>query len=100
MGFSIPISVAMDGVLSGIIVLAWLLTAQLRRTANTIRTHPIAAFACVWFFAHLLGSLYSIGDTREIERTVGKAALFLLIPIGIVLMKDPADRDRALYAFM
>jgi O-antigen ligase len=26
--------------------------------------------------------------------------LFLLIPISIVLMKDPADRDRALYAFM
>jgi O-antigen ligase len=100
MGFSIPISVAMDGVLSGIIVLAWLLTAQLRQTADTIRTNPVAAFACVWFFAHLLGSLYSIGDTREIERTIGKAALFLLIPIAIVLMKDPADRDRALYAFM
>jgi O-antigen ligase len=100
MGFSIPISVAMDSVLSGLIVLAWLLTAQFRQTAESIRTNPVAAFACVWFLAHLLGAIYSIGDAREIQRTVSKSAMFLLIPIGATLMKQSADRDRALYAFM
>jgi O-antigen ligase len=100
LGFSIPISVAVDSVLCGAIVLAWLLTAQFRQTAETIRTNPVAAFACVWFLAHVLGAIYSIGDAREIQRTVSKAAMFLLIPIGVTLMKKPADRDRALYAFM
>ena len=100
LGFSIPVSVAIDSMLCGLVVLAWLFTGQFRQTAAAVRTNRVAAFACLWFLAHLLGAVYSIGELREIGRTVGKAAIFLLIPVAVVIMKDPRDRERALYAFM
>ena len=86
LGFSIPVSVAIDSMLCGLVVLAWLFTGQFRQTAAAVRTNRVAAFACLWFLAHLLAAVYSIGELREIGRTVGKAAMFLLIPIAVVVM--------------
>lgn len=100
LGISIPISTALDGVLLGVIVLAWLLANRFSETAAAVRSSPVAAAACLWFAAHVLGALYSIGEAPEIMRSVGKAAMFLIIPVAIAVLNDAKDRERALYAFM
>jgi O-antigen ligase len=100
LGFSIPIAVAMDGLLAALILIGWLLAARFRETAEAVRNNPVALMACLWLVAHALGAIYSIGDPAEVQRTVGKAAMFLLIPIGLTVLDSPRDRELALYAFM
>lgn len=100
LGFSIPISAAADGLLTAAIVISWLLAARFRETALTIRENPVAAAACIWFAAHVLGALYSIGDAADIARVVSKAATFLLVPIAATLLVDARDREWALRALM
>jgi O-antigen ligase len=100
LGFSIPISAAADGVLTAVIVLAWLAAARFRETARIVRENPVAAMACVWLAVHALGALYSIGDPGDVVRMLGKAATFLLVPIAIAMLVNARDRRWALTAFM
>jgi O-antigen ligase len=100
LGASIPVSVALDNVLTGVIVLSWLAAGRFHETARAVRANPVALFACAWFFVHLLGALYSIGELRDIAGAVRKAAMFLLIPIAVAIMHDPRDRQRAFWAFI
>jgi O-antigen ligase len=100
LGASIPISVALDNVLAVVVVLSWLAATRFDETLQSVRRNPVALFACVWFVAHALGAIYSIGDASDIARALRKAATFLLIPIAVTVMQEPRDRDRALWAFM
>ena len=100
LGVSVPISTAVDGVLTGLVVVAWLIAARFRETLQAIRENPVAALACVWFGVHVLGAFYSIGDAANVWGAIGKSAFFLLIPIAAVLVESPEDVRRAHYAFM
>lgn len=100
LGFSIPISAAVDGILTAVIVLSWLAAARFQETMRAIRENPAAAIACIWLAVHALGALYSIGETRDILRALDKATIFLLVPIAVVMLVKATDRQRALAAFM
>jgi O-antigen ligase len=100
LGFSIPVSAAADGILTAVIVLAWLAAARFQETARAIRENPAAAIACIWLAVHALGALYSIGESRDVVRALDKAAIFLLVPIAVVTLVNPRDRQWALAAFM
>ena len=100
LGASIPISSALDNTLVGVIVASWLVTGGWVETLRIIRTNPVAAVACAWVAVHVLGAFYSDGYSHDIMRTLRKASLFLLIPIALTVMQDPADRDRAILAFL
>jgi O-antigen ligase len=100
LGLSIPISVAVDGVLSALILLSWLIAARFRETVSVVRGNPVAAMACAWLAIHVLAGLYSIGEPHDIERMIGKAATFLLIPIAAVIINSDRTRERALDAFL
>jgi O-antigen ligase len=100
LGFSIPISAAADGILTAVIVLAWLAAARFQETVRAIRENPAAAIACIWLAVHALGALYSIGESRDVVRVLNKAAIFLLVPIAVVMLVNPRDRQWALAAFM
>jgi O-antigen ligase len=100
LGFSIPISAAADGILSAVIVLSWLVAARFRDTARVVRDDPVAAIACLWFAAHALGALWSIGEERDVLRVVSKSAMFLLVPIAIAVLREPRHRAWALDAFI
>jgi O-antigen ligase len=100
LGFSIPISAAADGILVALIALGWLAAARFRETAQAVRDNPAAAIACIWFLAHALGALWSIGEAPDVLRTVSKAATFLLVPIAISILLDARQREWALDALM
>lgn len=100
LGFFIPISVALDNIVIALLVLCWLASGRVREAVEAIRWNPAATLACVWFIAFVLGAFYSIGEPRDVMRSAGRAATFLLIPIAVAVLREQDVRDRALVAFM
>ena len=100
LGFSIPISAAVDGLLTVLIALSWFAAARFRETAQAVRDNPVAAVACIWLAVHALGTLYSIGESSDVPRVVTKAAIFLLVPIAVITLRNPREREWALDALM
>jgi O-antigen ligase len=98
LGATIPISTALDGILTAIIVLAWLFAARFRETADIVRNNPVALAACLWFLVHVLGVSYSIGTANEAWDAAGDAAALLLIPIGLIVLRDSPRQVRLAHA--
>lgn len=100
LGASIPISVAADNVLYSLVVFAWIASGRVATAIDDARRQPIVLFAWLWLAVHLVGAVYSNGDTHDVWRSVGKAAAFVMIPAATALLDRPRDRELALHAFM
>lgn len=100
LGFSIPVSVALDSVLALVILLAWLLTIGCRGKAEFIRANPVAWLAIALFFFYLIACTYSIGSQEDMLNSLGKAARLMFIPLLIIVFQDDATRRRAWYGFI
>ena len=99
LGFSIPVSTALDNVLIVITLVAWLLSGQIRELKNYSFKNKHLLFSVLLFGLLALGTLY--GDTawREAKSTLGKYADLLLIPVFAFVLRDRDARDKALLAF-
>lgn len=100
LGFSIPISVALDNVLVVLLLLCWAASGQYRERLAVIRNNPVAVLACVLFALYAGGALYSVGSSGDVLHSLHKAMVFLLIPVLISAPLDQKARDLALHAFM
>ena len=110
LGFSIPISVALDSLLALAILLAVLLTigypgkhALMCRRAkwpDAIRANPVAWLAIALFGLYVTGCAYSIGNQEDILSSLGKAARLMFIPLLVIVFQDEATRRRAWYGFI
>ncbi len=99
LGCSIPISVALDNVLLGIIGGCWVLGGGYREKLEAIRDNPVALAAVALFALYLAGTLYTIGNNSEVLNTMSKGARLLLIPAVLPLMRDVRWRRRGIVAF-
>lgn len=99
-GFSIPISTALDNLLVAALLLCWIASGRYRARLATLRANPFVVLPCGLYLVYLAGSLYSVGDARAVVHALDKAAVILLIPVLISLSPAQEIRDRALYAFM
>ena len=100
LGCSIPISVALDNILLGVILFFWLAGGGYRRKLAAIRGNPVAWMALALFALFVAGSLYSIGPPREVVDALVRALRLLLIPALIYLMREPVWRERGTAAFL
>jgi O-antigen ligase len=100
LGFSIPVSVALDGALAAVILLGFLLAARVAERIAAIRANPVALLALALFSLYLVGSVYSIGTGEDVVEFLSNAARLLFIPLLIGLFQDPAVRHRACWGFM
>lgn len=100
LGFSIPISVALDGVLLALLLLCWIAGGRYREKLAAVRANPVALSACAIFLLYCIGALYSVGDYRDTLHGLDKASVLLAIPLLISLTPDEATRSGALRAFM
>lgn len=100
MGFSIPISVALDSLLALVILLACLLTIGYRGKSDAIRANPVAWLAIALFFFYLIGCAYSIGNQEDMLTGLGKASRLMFIPLLIIAFQDEATRRRAWCGFI
>ena len=99
LGFSIPISTALDGVLMLVLLLAWLAAGRYRYRLEMVGANPVAVAALLLWAVIALGVLWA-GDTGGNAGTyLGKYSKLLLLPVVTSLLADPHDRQRALLAF-
>ena len=95
LGLSIPVSVALDNILLGLIAILWLLGGELRGKAALIRQNPVAIAALVLFGLLAAGTLYSNGNTGVLLKYID----LLFIPIFLTYFQDAKARERALFLF-
>ena len=73
LGFSIPVSTALDNVLSGAILLLWLLSGGYAHKLRVIRANPVALSALALFALCIVGVTWSIGSSAD--RATGLARM-------------------------
>jgi O-antigen ligase len=100
LGVSIPISIAADNVLCGLVLLAWLAGGQLRETGARLRANPAALVALAIWAALAVGLAWGARDAGDGTQMLGKYADLLLIPIFASLFTHVRDRRWALYAYL
>ena len=100
LGCSIPVSVALDNVLLGVILLCWLAGGGYRDKLAAVRNNPVAVLALALFSLFVVGSLYSIGTAKDVLDALTKALRLLLIPALIPLLREPEWRERGITAFL
>jgi O-antigen ligase len=99
LGFSIPISVALDNVLLALIALAWLAAGELRAKLSIIRENPVALAALALFGLLILGLAYGSSDPGDGLHYLGKYVDLMFLPLFLFFLRDAKTRERALLAF-
>jgi O-antigen ligase len=100
LGFSIPVSTALDGLLMVLLVASWIAGGRFREKWETIRGNALALAACAFFLLHAAGSAWSIGSAADVLYALDKASMLLLAPILVSLRPGPEWRRRALAALL
>lgn len=101
LGLAIPISTFADGVLLGLLLVAWLVALpgsfQASRT-RLLKTPPVIV-AALLFAVLVAGCFYGEATSREAISALSKYLELALIPLLIWGAADPAVRKRALVCF-
>ncbi|MDA8362484.1 MAG: O-antigen ligase family protein [Gammaproteobacteria bacterium] len=100
LGFAIPISTAMDGVLLVLILALWLAGAGFREKFASIRHHPVALAVLALFAMIAVGGLYGSGPMSETINYGGKYIDLLFLVLLIPLFGDLRIRRYGLNAFI
>ena len=100
LGCSIPVSVALDNALLGLILLFWIAGGGYRDKLAAVRGNPVAWLALALLALFGAGSLYSGGTSKDVVDGLTKALRLLLIPALIFLLRDPVWRERGIAAFL
>jgi O-antigen ligase len=98
LGFSIPISTALDGVLSVIVLVAWLASGGYREKADAIKRNPVALAALMLFSVLAVGAFYGDASAKEAWRFLTKYADLLLIPVLVSVFRGADTRRSGIYA--
>ena len=98
LGFSIPISVALDNTLLVLILAGWLASGMYRHKLQIILNNPVALSALTLFALLLAGTLYGVRQAGDAAHYLGKYNDLLFIPVFLFLFRDAATRRNALYA--
>lgn len=99
-GFSIPISTALDNLLVAALLLCWIVGGRYGEKWAAVRANAFVLLPCGLFLLYLAGASYGMGEPKDVLHALDKASVILLIPVLIALSPGQEFRDRALYAFM
>jgi len=100
LGFSIPVSTALDSVLMVALLVCWAAGGRFREKWAAVRGNAVALAACAFFLLHVAGSAYGLGSAREVLYDLDKAAVLLLVPILASLQPGVEWLRRALIALL
>lgn len=99
LGFSIPISVALDNVLLALILVLWLISLNYRAKSAQISRNQVALAAIALFALLIIGLGYGTREPGDGLRYLGKYADLAFIPILVTLFNSENARRQAWYAF-
>jgi O-antigen ligase len=98
LGASIPVSVALDGVLLGVILACMAVGAHYRRDWEVIRVNPPAILALGVFTLLAIGTFYGNASVQEATRYLTKYNDLLFIPLFVVVFRSAEARRAGIYA--
>lgn len=98
LGFSVPISVALDNLLLAIVSLGVLFNA--RAIWQIGAHHPVARAAWLLFGMLFLAMFYGAASLREAAGTLGKYVDLAFIPLFMLMLPSETSRRRARYSFL
>ena len=99
LGFSIPISTSLDGILMVITVVAWLISGAFCELPKIVRENRYALLLPGMFILIALGMLHGLVPFGERVKHLWKYDDLLLSLVFITLFLDPTIRERGLWAF-
>jgi O-antigen ligase len=99
LGFTIPVSTALDSILLGLLVVFWILTADNREKWRQIKNNPLALLSLGLFGLLALGLFYGESNLWDGLRYLSKYKELLLIALLIPCFQDERTRRRGLLAF-
>jgi O-antigen ligase len=97
-GASIPVSTAIDNILLGVVLLAWLAGGGYREKWAAVRASPVALAALLFFAVLAAGTLYGDRYPGDAPGFLGKYADLLAVPMLVHLFRDARHREHALLA--
>ncbi|MHB8773138.1 MAG: O-antigen ligase family protein [Syntrophales bacterium] len=100
LGFSLPISTALDEILLVAILALWLAGGRLREKISAVGHNPIVVPSLLLFAMYIVGLLYGDAAPREALGSLSKAANLLYIPILLFFFREERTRRRALAGFL
>ena len=98
LGFTIPISVALDNILLALLLLAWLASGGYRLLWAEIKTNAVARAALVLFGLLTLGLAYGESYIGDGPRYWAKYIDLVFVPIFIGVFRQQDTREYALKA--
>ncbi|MEO7727828.1 MAG: O-antigen ligase family protein [Burkholderiales bacterium] len=99
LGFSIPISVALDNVLLALVLLLWLVSANYAARLERITHNRVALAALILFALLIAGLAYGTREPGDGLHYVGKYADLAFIPLFATLFNTERARHLAWVAF-
>jgi len=99
LGFSLPISTSLDGILLVITVVAWLISGAFCELPRIVRENRYALLLPGLFVLIALGMIHGLVPFGERAKHLWKYDDLLLSLVFITLFLDPAVRERGLWAF-
>jgi uncharacterized PurR-regulated membrane protein YhhQ (DUF165 family) len=96
LGFSLPLSTALDSLFLALMVVLWLLGNHFRVKYAMIKKNPVAVASLVMCGIYLMGLLYGHVD----KGSISDARPFLLIPLMITLSQEERIRRYAWWGFL
>ncbi len=98
-GFSIPISVALDNILLVLLLVGWFAGGAYAEKRNAVRANGVALTALALFAILAAGTLYGERYPGDALGYLGKYADLLAIPALVFVLRDARHREHALTAF-
>lgn len=98
LGFTVPISVALDNLLLAILLLGLLFNA--RAIWQIAMQHPVARAAWLLFIVLFFAMFYGTTPLREAAGILGKYADLAFIPLFMLMLPNEVIRRRAQHAFL
>jgi len=99
LGFSLPISTSLDGILLVVTVVAWTISGAFRELPTIVRKNRFALLLPVAFVLIAFGMVHGLAPFSERVRSLWKYDDLLLPLVFIPLFLDSHVRQRGLWAF-
>ena len=99
LGFTLPISIAVNNVLLVLILVLWLAAGNFRERWQRIKRNGAAIAVMIFFAFHFVGLLYSSDPITGLSVIIKRELLLLFMPIFISVIR-PEFVKKALSAFL